>query len=69
LETQKYLTPISCHNADGSSNKSGNITDYIEMNMEIGDYVEQISFTVTDLGKANIFLGYEWLQYHNPSIN
>jgi len=31
--------------------------------------VEQISFAVTDLSKANVFLGYKWLQYHNPSIN
>jgi len=39
------------------------------MNMEIRDHVEQISFAVTDLGKADVFLGYEWLQHHNPSIN
>ena len=43
--------------------------DYIKINIEIGDHVEQISFVVTDLGKANVFLGYEWLQHHNPSIN
>ena len=43
--------------------------DYIKMNMEIRDHMERISFAVTDLGKANVFLGYEWLQHHNPSIN
>ena len=36
---------------------------------QIGDHMEQISFVVTNLGKADVFLGYEWLQYHNPSIN
>jgi len=25
--------------------------------------------TVTDLGKRNVFLGHEWLQWHNPSID
>jgi len=69
LETQKYPTPILCHNADGSLNKSGNIMDYIKMNMEIRDHMEQISFAVTNLGKTDVFLGYEWLQHHNPSIN
>jgi len=39
------------------------------MNMIIGDHIKQISFTVTDLGKANLFLGYEWLQHHNPTID
>ena len=58
-----------CHNADGSLNKSGNIMDYIKMNMEIRDHMEQISFAVTNLGKTDVFLGYEWLQHHNPSIN
>jgi len=43
--------------------------DYIEININIGDYMERISFAVTDLGKANVFLGYEWLQHHNSSIN
>jgi len=33
--------------------------DYIKMNMEIRDHMERISFAVTDLGKANVFLGYE----------
>jgi len=39
------------------------------MNMIIGDYIEQISFAVTDLEKADLFLGYEWLQHHNSTID
>ena len=37
--------------------------------MIIGDHIERISFAVTDLGKADLFLGYEWLQHHNPTID
>ena len=28
-----------------------------------------IDFAVTDLGKTNVFIGYEWLKLHNPSID
>lgn len=28
-----------------------------------------LMFAVTDLGKSKIFLGYDWLKAHNPSIN
>jgi len=39
------------------------------MNMIIGDHIERIQFSVTDLGKRDVFLGHEWLQRHNPSID
>ena len=39
------------------------------MNITIGDYQELIQLLVTNLGKHNLFLGYDWLQKHNLSIN
>jgi len=35
----------------------------------IEDHIKRIQFSVTDLGKRNVFLGHEWLQWHNPSID
>jgi len=69
INTQKLPFPITCYNADGTINKSGSITDVVDMNMMIGDYIERIQFSVTDLGKRDMFLGHEWLQWHNPSID
>ena len=37
--------------------------------MIIRDYIKRISFVVTDLEKTNLFLEYEWLQHHNPTID
>ena len=37
--------------------------------MTIGDHQELIQLLVTNLGNHNLFLGYDWLQKHNPSIN
>jgi len=69
INTQKLPFPITCYNADGTINKSESITDVVDMNMMIGDHIERIQFSVTNLGKRDMFLGYEWLQQHNPSID
>src|ERR1700723_3286763 len=37
--------------------------------MIVQDHVERMQFAVTDLGKTNIFIGHDWLKYHNPSID
>ena len=37
--------------------------------MTIGDHQELIQLLVTNLGNHDLFLGYDWLQKHNPSIN
>jgi len=37
--------------------------------MMIGDHEELIQLSVTNIGNHDIFLGYNWLQKHNPTIN
>ena len=61
--------PITCYNADGSTNKDGSVTEVAEMNMTIGDHQELIQLSVTNLGNHDLFLGYDWLQKHNLTIN
>jgi len=39
------------------------------MNMTIGDHQELIQLLVTNLGSHDLFLGYDWLQKYNPTIN
>jgi len=43
--------------------------EIVEMNMTIGDHQELIQLSVTNLGSHDLFLGYNWLQKHNPTIN
>ena len=69
IRTKKYPTPIPVYNADGTMNTSGPITDYIKLRMEIGTHAELLEFAVMNLGKADMFLGHEWLKRHNPLIN
>jgi len=39
------------------------------MKLDIGNHSEQVHLAVTELGKASLFLGYDWLQKHNPIID
>ena len=61
--------PITCYNTDRTTNKNGSVTEVVRMNMTIGNYQELIQLSVTNLGNHDLFLGYNWLQKHNPSIN
>ncbi|SJL07261.1 uncharacterized protein ARMOST_10604 [Armillaria ostoyae] len=69
LDTVKTAVPIVVYNADGTRNQAGDITEYVEMRMTIGNHVERIDFAVTDLGPKDLYLGHDWLQRHNPVIN
>jgi len=42
INTQKLLFPITCYIANGTINKSGSITDVVNMNMMIGDHIKRI---------------------------
>ena len=37
--------------------------------LPIGDYAKHIEMAVVNLGKTDFFLGIDWLQHHNPSID
>ena len=39
------------------------------MNITTGDHQELIQLSVTNLSNYDLFLGYNWLQKHNPTIN
>ena len=57
------------HNADGTLNKNGSITDYVFLRLSVGNHMEQLEFAVADLGTHDLFIGHEWLKLHNPNID
>ena len=69
INTIKFKNPIDIYNADGSNNQGGQITSYALLDITIGNHMEKLMFLITDLGKADMFLGYEWVKHHNPSID
>ena len=69
IDIYKLLFPITCYNANSSTNRNGSFTKVVEMNMTIDNYQELIQLSVINLGNHNLFLEYNWLQKHNLSIN
>ena len=69
LDTIWLLFPITCYNTDRTTNKNGSVMEVARINMIIGDHQELIQLSVTNLGNHDLFLGYNWLQKHNSSIN
>jgi len=69
IATKKIACPIPIYGTDGTPSASRTIFEYVEMEMQINNHKECITLAVTDLGKEDIFLGHEWLQYHNLSID
>jgi len=69
IPTQNLSRNIPVYNANGSANRLGPITEHVVMRMRIKDHEERIDFVVTQLQGHDIFIGYDWLQHHNPSID
>ena len=69
FNTKKLPVPIPVYNTDGIYNSGGPINEYVEVIIKIADHLERIMLAVTNLGKSKVFIGYDWLKLHNPSIN
>ncbi|CAK5271058.1 unnamed protein product [Mycena citricolor] len=69
LDIQELLQPIVACNAHNTKNINGQITHYVDLRMRIGPHVETCTFLLTCLGKAQIFIGLDWLMEHNPEVD
>src|ERR1700760_501300 len=69
IPTHRLAKAIPVYNADGTMNAQGNITEYVVLRMRIREHEERIQLAVTQLKGHDLFLGYEWLELHNPSID
>ena len=69
LDTIQLPFPIICYNTNGTANKNSSVMEVVKINMIIGNYQELIQLSVMNLGNHDLFLGYDWLQKHNPFIN
>ena len=65
----KWEHLISAYNTDRTENNNGKITHYAEMKIIIDGHSEIRKFAVTNLGRSDVFLGHEWLNFHNPEVD
>ena len=69
VATRELARPIRLLNIDGTENRRGRITHVADLTMKLGEHLEKVSFTVTDIGPEDVIIGIDWLRHHNPSID
>jgi len=69
LVTYKLANPYCVINMDGTPNKAGYITEYVQAYVEIGSYKTTQHLFVTNLGNKEMIIGYLYLYKHNPNID
>ena len=66
---QKLEESLIARNVDGTKNKQGTITSYVDLDLTICGRTRKTRLFVTGLGKQRIILGFPWLNEQNPDID
>jgi hypothetical protein len=61
--------PKKIFNIDNTTNKSGMITHYLNLNVVTKGIHKEMCFLITDIGREDILLGYPWLATFEPKFN
>jgi hypothetical protein len=61
LGLQTLPTPKKIFNIDNTTNKSGMITHFLDLNVRTNGTNKEMQFLVTDIGHKEVLLGYPWL--------
>jgi len=77
LEYAKYLQlpikrleePRNLFNVDGTTNKSGSLQYYTDLQVQTGNQRTNLRFFLTDLGDNKAILGYPWFAAVQPCID
>ena len=56
-------------NIDGTNNKAGLITNYVDLSVQTGKKRAKMRFLITDLGNEDLILGYPWLANFEPKFS
>ena len=68
LGSRMLSQPQKIWNIDGTPNKGGLLTQYINLDVQTKGIHKEMRFLITDLGGEDIILGYPWLTTFEPHI-
>jgi len=60
---------IPVFNVDGSPNKTGQISEVMDVVLRYKTHSKRMLLAVSGLRKQNLILDYDWLKDHNPKID
>jgi hypothetical protein len=61
--------PKKIFNIDNTTNKSGMITHFLDLNIRTNGIDKEMPFLVMDIGHEEVLLGYPWLATFEPKFN
>ena len=69
LGTQKLERSRKIWNINGTNNKAGRITEYVDLSIQTGKKQNKMRFLITDLGHKDLISGYPWLATFEPKFS
>jgi hypothetical protein len=69
LGLRELPNPKKIFNIDNTTNKSGMITHYLDLNVRTNGIHKEMCFLITDIGHEEVLLGYPWLATFEPKFN
>jgi hypothetical protein len=69
LGLQELPAPKKIFNIDNTTNKSGMIMHYLDLDVCTNGIHKEMQFLITDIGDEDILIGYPWLATFKPKFN
>jgi hypothetical protein len=69
LPLKQLPRPRKVFNVDGTPNRNGDITCYVDLELRTGRQRKIIRFFITNLGEQKMILGYPWFAAVQPKID
>ena len=69
LPVKRLARPRPVFSVDGSKNKNGQITHYVDLQVQTGPSRNNLRFFLTSLGEQKVILGYPWFAAAQPKID
>src|SRR6266404_5223974 len=66
---QELENPMKIWNIDGTTNRAGRLTHFVDLLVQTKGQEKKMRFLVTDLGVKDIILGYPWLSTFEPQFS
>ena len=68
IGTRELPNPCKIWNIDGTMNKGGYLTHYVDLDVQTKGIHKEMRFLLTDLGGEDLILGYPWLATFEPKV-
>jgi hypothetical protein len=69
LGTRKLTNPKRLYNVDDTTNRAGQVTDYVDLDVRTNSIHKEMRFLVSDIGREDAILGYPWLATFEPHFS